>query len=109
MVLQRNLEVKGGKIDRDKRKGYTVLIQHATDWDGPCFHLHLEINKPFTKSMYQDMRWTFDDIMFQYFEHPMKTIVENDPEQIKLVNHFGFDHIATLEGGYLYYEWMELR
>lgn len=109
MALQRNLKVKGDKVERHERDGYTVLIQHAIDWDGPCFHLHLDLHKPFCKSMYQDMINTFDDIQNQYFEHPIKTVLEADEKQIRLAHHFGFDQVAFLSGGYLYYEWVEMR
>lgn len=109
MVLQRNLEVKGGKVDRHQRDGYVVLIQHANDWEGPCFHLHLELEKPFCKSMYRDMINTFDDIQYQYFEHPIKTVLEPNEKQVRLVQHFGFEQVAILTGGYLYYEWVEMR
>lgn len=102
-------KVKGDKIDTYQREGYKIFVQHAVDWEGPCFHLHIDITDKFCKSMYEDMIDSFEEIMFQYYERPMKTVLMPDADQIKLAKRFGFQLVDVFENGWLYFEWVEDR
>lgn len=105
MESQQNLNIKGNKIERHQRKHFTVLVQYAQDWEGPCYHLHLELKEPFSKSTYKEIKDTFIKMQEIYYDAPLKTVIETDEKQARLAEHMGFKYIAKLAHGFHYYQW----